>query len=321
MLAWLSAAWKSFFSSLLVYMGSFNFFQAAPSEADNYAWAVVVEVKGEVRHKRSHSSLWGLTKIGTALYPGDKVYVEKNSQVLLRYPQLRASVFCSTPSMFSISRDLEHMRFQDKWFALFAMVDPIKESLKDPDGKPIPEPPKPKRDDFLKLLERPGDRDKMPAMSAAKTNDKENERLEELSFGLQDDGGRGNSRLLKFDTGVFAFVRQVEVLEWQFPRGVYDLASPSFPRRISFEVLNVKRNPVLHGYLWSERELTPRWSGVSRGKFTDVPIAAPGRYRIQVFAEDNSATSDVAWINATAEASPGLIPDNWEDGRTRWLDE
>ncbi len=322
MLVELAASWNSYFLSLLAYIGSFHTFSHNTQEGDVPGWAFVSEVKGAVRHKRSYSSLWNRSSVGTKLYPGDKMFVEADSEVMLRYPALHASLYCSSPSMFTIDKNLANMRFKDKLFALSGKLD-SSDNKKDPKAKPTPPPSKPDRNDFLQLIERPGDKGDLKVEPSAENKDEADKKLEQISFGLTDDEKSGRSTFLKFDTGVFSMVRQVHLLEWVFPRGTYDFVAAKFPSHMSAEVVNAPDNPVLYAYLWSELELTPKWSGVSRGKFRNVVIPEPGNYRMQIFSEDDSAVSDVVYVNASTagQAKSRLIPETWEDGRARWVDE
>jgi hypothetical protein len=320
MLSQALAYWKSLFSSVLASLGAFSNQQAPANENRHPGWAVVSEVKGAVRHKRSHSSAWLLSKVGTKLFPGDKVYIEENAQVLVRYPKLKASVFASTPSMFTIERDLFHMRHQDRLFALYGLLG---NEEKKTEGSPEKEKHEPRHDEFLKAIERPGDRESLIKDSASKLEKttKEDPKLQQLSFNLTEDDTKGNSRNLKFETGVFSFVREVQLLNWVFPRAKLELVSKKFPTRVNVEVTNIATSPILIGYLWNSKRRTPIWSGVSVGKFNNVPIPAPGSYRLQVISEDNTAASDHIVINASKPGESKFIPSEWEDGETRWIDE
>ncbi len=326
MLAELVQSWNSLFAAILASIGAF---QNPPPNADHTldankepGWAVVTEVKGSVRHKRSFSSLWNTSKVGTVLNPGDHVYVEEGGEILLRYTKLKASLYCSTPSMFFIDKNLEHMRYQDTSFALFGVEAPV-ESAKDTKEKETKKAKPKKQDPFQHLIERPGDNNSSLAQTAEIEKKKAiDTKLEELAFNLEDNPKRdGNSRSLKFNSGVFAFIREAELLEWKFPRGSYDFVSSQYPNNITVEVYNVKSNPVLFGYLWPQDDFRPSWSGVSRGRFVDVQIPEPGTYRMQIISEDSSAISDVLWIRATTQKESDLIPKKWEDGRMRWLDD
>ncbi|MEY4066103.1 MAG: hypothetical protein RIR26_2311 [Pseudomonadota bacterium] len=312
------AGLNSLLEATLIFIGA-----VSPRTDDNYqsdkpAFALIAETNGQVRYKRSHSATWFDARMGTSLFPGDRIFVEEDGNILIRYPSLKSTVYCSTPSMFSITEDIELIRHRDRWFVAYAVLDPKKEEEEDKNNT---EETKREKNYFVETVEKPGDRDRLDKIKTTSGPKSESKKLEQLSFELSENRATGFSRQLKFDSGVFSYVRQVNLLVWKKPRGKYDLVTQKFPAKIDVEVENSNPNVLLYAYLWKDKNLNPKWSGVSKSVFTNVVIPEPGRYKMQVFSEDSSAASDYLEINATQKRDRTIIPTTWDDGQTRWLDD
>lgn len=280
-------------------------------------WAVISEVSGAVRYKRIHSAAWYDGRVGIGLRPGDKIYVATGGSILLRYPHLQASIFCSTPSLFIVEADLDHLRFFQRSFGLYGVKKGSASNEKNTTKGTIDEL-NTDLQRFSSFLERPGDRS---AITEVPTTQNQNSgKLEDLSFSLEDDKQSGNSRTLKFQNDSFAFVRKVALIRWIFPKGNMELVSKSYPRTLVFEANNPDQRKLLYAFLWHDRAVKPIWSGASLGRW-QATIPGPGRYRIQALSEDNSAISDVLWITANTSQTGDLIPEFWDNGTTRWINE
>jgi hypothetical protein len=286
------------------------------AERTSRGWAEIAQVGGVVKYKKSNSSLWIAGRSGDQLTVGDLVFVDNKSSVLLRYPILKTSIYCSSPSLFAISSKMDHILHFERRYSLFGTFGDkkIEENLIEKNSilKDVLSP-------FNKTFERPGDR--FAAKSDVTSGKDANKPLERLEFGKSADNSESSSKKLQFDSGVFSFVREVSTLEWIFPKGDFEFYSETYPTVINVSVNNPDKLMPVYGFLWSNKSLFPKWSGVSRGKFRNVRIEAPGTYFLQAYSEDNSAASDFVRIEAKKGKTNKFLPENWSDGEARWIDD
>lgn len=279
-------------------------------------FAVVATVNGSVKHKHAGSSLWMTSRVGDTLDPGDLVFIDNASSIMLRYPQKKTSIFNSKPALFEISENIGHMLHFERRFSLFGTFDkkPNLETTGEKDSilKNFISP-------FGKTFERPGDRDLAQKNENGKSIGQNVE--SELNFNNIHVDSSGYSRTIKFGSNAFSLVREVDKIDWIFPKGDFEFFSESFPAEINIVLKNPNRSSWIYVFLWNSRSLVPKWTGVSKGRFRNVPIIEPGIYHLQAYSEDGSAASDWLKIDAKKGKAERFFPEHWNDGQARWLDE
>jgi hypothetical protein len=245
----------------------------------------VIDLDGEARYKRPTWLNWWNLKPGIELQPGDLVYVEDMSKVVLFFASQDSIVTLPEGSLFYVGVTIPQVS------KLRTSGGLSSNAVKNSDGKIVSKASSARFS--TRIVQNPN---LQKAEAPAK---KENEQGPEVSA-YED----------------LQIIRNTRTLRVRYPSPYVEIYASKFPTSfpLTFEVDT--QTGKLWGYLWSEREIEPMWSSVSVGGFPSVPVNKPGIYFFQATSEDELYASPAIMIRAFAREVAGLMPTpvEWIEG-------
>jgi hypothetical protein len=104
--------------------------------------------------------------------------------------------------------------------------------------------------------------------------------------------------IVQEQTGI-TMMRDTDTIPILAPSNNVELYAKKFPTTLTVKLDETWNKTQLWGFLWkTSDEVTPEWSGYSRGSFAAIPIPSTGDYTLQIVTSDESRTSKPIQIRA-----------------------
>jgi len=253
----------------------------SPTDSPVYA----IDVEGDARYKRPAWLNWWPLKMGVELQPGDLVYVDDASKVVLFFITQDSIVTLPEGTLFHVGLTVPQMS-----------------KLRTSGGV------------SSDISSKPEERMKEPnAEMRFSTRVIQNPSLKKAGESDSDAGKNTDVVVLDEDLKI---VRNTRNLQIAYPGPNVELHARRFPTSIPVTFNVTDKRIKLWGYLWKGRELEPQWSSVAASGFPRVPIEKPGTYVFQALSEDELYASPAIMIRAVKRGATDFLPKpkNWLEG-------
>lgn len=254
----------------------------SPTDSPVYA----IDVEGEARYKRPSWLNWWPLKSGIELQPGDLVYVEDFSKVVLFFISQDSIVTLPEGSLFHVGLTVPQMS-----------------KLRTSGGV---------SSDVASDAENKGVKDAANVASFS-TRVIQNPAIKKAGE-TEADAAKAEPQVITEDE--LKIVRNTRTLGVRYPGPNVEIHAKKFPTSIPVTFDVNEKTTRLWGYLWKGRELEPHWSSVAAAGFPRVPIEKPGNYVFQAMSEDELYASPAILIRAVQRGKSDFLPkpENWLEG-------
>jgi hypothetical protein len=253
------------------------------SATDSPVYAI--DVEGSARYKRPSWLNWWPLKMGVELQPGDLVYVDDESKVVLFFITQDSIVTLPESTLFHVGLTVPQMSKLRTSGGVSSDIGAQPESR----------------------MESPN------AEMRFSTRVIQNPSLKKAGEGDSDAGKNTEVVVLEDDLKI---VRNTRNLKIAYPGPNVELHARRFPTSLPVTFQVTDKRIKLWGYLWQGRELEPQWSSVASSGFPRVPIEKPGMYVFQALSEDELYASPAIMIRAVKRGSEDFLPkpEKWLEG-------
>lgn len=253
----------------------------SPTDSPVYA----IDVEGNARYKRPSWLNWWPLKMGVELQPGDLVFVDDESKVVLFFITQDSIVTLPEGTLFHVGITVPQMS-----------------KLRTSGGV------------SSDISKKPEEKMKTPSAEMRfSTRVVQNPSLKKAGESGSDEEKNSEVVLLEDDLKI---VRNTRNLPIAYPGPNVELHARRFPTSIPVTFNVTDKRIKLWGYLWKGRELEPQWSSVAASGFPRVPIEKPGTYVFQALSEDELYASPAITIRALKRGAADFLPkpENWLEG-------
>jgi hypothetical protein len=260
-----------------------SFGEAPVSPTDSPVYAI--DVEGEARYKRPAWLNWWPLKTGVELQPGDLVYVEDLSKVVLFFIGQDSIVTLPEGSLFHVGLTVPQMsKLRTSGGVSADVSDNAEKKVKSP-------------------------------LSEARFSTRviQNPSIRKAGAPDSDPANRPPEVITENDLKI---VRNTRTLNVRYPGPNIEIHASKFPTSIPVTFDVTEKTSKLWGYLWKGKELEPQWSSVAAAGFPRVPIEKPGMYVFQAMSEDELYASPAVMIRAVKRGEGDYLPklENWLEG-------
>ncbi|NBO38676.1 hypothetical protein EBU99_08845 [bacterium] len=244
-----------------------------------------LDLEGEARYKKPSWLNWWPLKPGIELHPGDLVYVEDESKVVLFFLEQDSIVTLPEGSLFHVGLTVPQM-------SKLRTSGGVSSEISDNAEKKVKSPLTEARFS-TRVIQNPGIK-----KAGASDTDPSNHPPEIVT---EED---------------LKIVRNTRTLQVRYPGQNVEIIARQFPLSIPVTFDVNPKTGKLWGYLWKGKELEPSWSSVASSGFPRVPIEKPGTYVFQATSEDELYASPAITIHAVKRDDEDYLPelDNWFEG-------
>lgn len=245
----------------------------------------VIDLEGEASYKRPSWLNWWPLKMGIELQPGDLVYVEDNSKVVLFFVTQDSIVTLPEATLFHVGLSVPQMSKLRTSGGVSSDISGSPEKKVKSDSTELRF--------STRVIQNP---------SLKKVPQKESDFKESNDVVVLEDE--------------LKIIRNTRPLKVAYPAPNVELHSRHFPTSIPVTFHVTDKRIKLWGYLWRGSELEPQWSSVAASGFPRVPIEMPGTYVFQALSEDELYASPAIMIRALKRGSVEFFPspENWLEG-------
>ena len=244
-----------------------------------------IDVEGEARYKRPSWLNWWPLKVGVELQPGDLVYVEDASKVVLFFIGQDSIVTLPEGSLFHVGLTVPQMSKLRTSGGVSAELGGDSNNKKESTVS--------QANFSTRVIQN-------PAIKKAGSKS----------------GNSDNSPVGAFSDDELKVVRNTKPLVVRYPAPNIEIVAENFPTSIPVTFDVAEKTTRLWGYLWKGKELEPQWSSVASAGFPRVPIEEPGEYVFQAQSEDELFASQAIMIRAVKRGEGDFLPkpENWLEG-------